>query len=1346
MQNSVYLTVGLHNMLIYYGQEDTGSRLLLEYSGPGVARTVVNSNVLCSSRQPLVSGVPVSVSYSPALGVKITGQTFNSTVPAVNNGGSPITQYSLTSATAQPLPAGITVGTNGVISADASVPVGDYSINLTLVNANGVTNFARVYKLVVSAAPLGVCGGTDPGGNPASVGFYAEYYSGSFNDDPNFFVTNTPGLVRVPDAPLDYSNSFLSSQAPIAGSNPQNFSAQYRSNIYIATAGTYTFYLTTDDGGFLWLDNAALDRPAQISKAAINHGGAHGAFTKQVSVNLAVGLHPMLVQYGQGAGTSRLMLEYEGPGIVRQVIPANVLCTSVPRPVAVNDSYETDANVPLQAASVLLNDSSPTGIALTVNTTPQTNPLHGSVTLQPNGTFVYTPSTGYIGQDSFTYEVCNSNNSSYCSQGVVSLIVNDPAYTRVGSAFTSAANCFILTKNEANQAGAIWRKNPLSLSTSFEVNFNARFSASGTTKDAGADGITFTLQSMGLNALGSNGSGMGYSSITPSLGVEFDTFAYPGNATELPEDHVAVNLNGNNVTNVAGPIQASATAVNIEDGIYHAIRIIWNKTENKLEIYFDGTLRLTYTNDVINNVFGGNPTVYAGFTAGTGVSFNEQGVCDIVFSAINSAPVAVNDSYSTSEDTPLNIVAPGVLTNDTDVDNDALTSVLVSNPGNGAVTLNPNGSFTYTPGLHFNGSDSFTYRTSDGSLTSNIATVTITVNPVNDAPVFTKGANQTVNENAGLQTVAGWATSIDDGDPELTQTLTFTVTNNNNALFSVQPTISATGTLTYTPAPNVSGVATVTVTLSDNGSNIAPNVNISATQTFTITVSLINSAPVFTKGANQTVNENAGPQTVVGWASGIDDGDPELTQTLTFTLNNNNSALFSVQPTISATGTLTYTPAPNANGVATVTVTLSDNGSNIAPNVNTSAAQTFTITVNPVNDAPVFTKGANQTVNENAGPQTVVGWASGIDDGDPELTQTLTFAATNNNSALFSVQPTISATGTLTYTPAPNANGVATITVTLSDNGSNIAPNVNISAAQTFTITVNPVNEAPIAVNDVYTTNEDTQLKMDPSGVLSNDSDPENSALTALLVSTTSNGSLILNPDGSFVYTPSTNFNGTDSFTYQASDGSLSSSIATVTITVNPINDQPLALDDQVLGYEGKPVSFDVLQNDSDVDGDVLTTTILSPPAKGTLKKTGNGTYEYTPESNFYGEDKFTYEVCDNGIPVLCNQATVVLKIFSSIDPIVVYEGISPNDDGMNDTWIIENIDDHPQNSVRIFNRWGDLVFEQQDYDNDVKVWKGNANRGTTLGGDQLPNGTYFYTIQLINSNIIKKGSVVINR
>src|SRR5207247_1595091 len=179
----------------------------------------------------------------------------------------------------------------------------------------------------------------------------------------------------------------------------------------------------------------------------------------------------------------------------------------------------------------------------------------------------------------------------------------------------------------------------------------------------------------------------------------------------------------------------------------------------------------------------------------------------------------------------------------------------------------------------------------------------------------------------------------------------------------------------------------VTVQLQDTGGSANGGTNGSAAQTFTITVTPVNDAPSFTKGPNQTVLEDAGPQTSNNWATAISKGPPnESDQGLTFViLNNSNPGLFSAGPAIHGTnGNLTYTPATNANGVATLTVQLQDSGDSANGGTNGSAAQTFTITVTAVNDAPSFTKGSDLTVNEDAGPQTNAAWATAISDGPPD--------------------------------------------------------------------------------------------------------------------------------------------------------------------------------------------------------------------------------------------------------------------------------------------------------------------------------------------------------------------------
>jgi uncharacterized protein (DUF697 family) len=418
-------------------------------------------------------------------------------------------------------------------------------------------------------------------------------------------------------------------------------------------------------------------------------------------------------------------------------------------------------------------------------------------------------------------------------------------------------------------------------------------------------------------------------------------------------------------------------------------------------------------------------------------------------------PTATPEGYAVNEDETLHTSAPGVLANDTDFF--ALTTVPAGGTSNGLLALLADGAFSYVPSVNFNGTDSFTYRARDASQNeSTAATVTITVRPVNDPPAFTMGASPTVTEDSGPQSMA-WATAISAGPSnEAGQALSFIVSNDNGALFSVQPTIAPDGTLSFTPAANANGSATVTVELRDDGGTANDGVDRTAAETFTVNILASNDAPRFTKGANQVVLEDAAQQTVGLWATGIISGPAnESSQAVDFVVTNDNNALFSVQPAVSSAGTLTFKPAPNQNGAATVTVRAHDNGGTANGGVDTSVAQTFTIAVTAVNDAPSFVKGPGLSVARDAGPQTVNGWATSIVTGPAnESSQGLTFVVTNDNNGLFAAQPKISPNGTLTYTPAATSSGPAwaTVSVQLRDNGGIANGGVDASATQTFTI------------------------------------------------------------------------------------------------------------------------------------------------------------------------------------------------------------------------------------------------------------------------------------------------------
>ena len=222
--------------------------------------------------------------------------------------------------------------------------------------------------------------------------------------------------------------------------------------------------------------------------------------------------------------------------------------------------------------------------------------------------------------------------------------------------------------------------------------------------------------------------------------------------------------------------------------------------------------------------------------------------------AISTPPVAAADIYSVNEDTTLTVdVFTGVLANDSDPEGAVLSAA--GGSGTPGLTLNPDGSFTYVPAPNFTGAVSFTYLASDAILSSLPVTVTINVNPANETPSFTKGGDQVVGSNLGAQTVAGWATAISQGTGEPDQLVDFLVTNSNNALFAVQPAVSADGTLTFAPAADATGIATVSVSLHDNGGTANGAADTSAAQTFTI---IVDDPPVVTtSGTSLLYTENS---------------------------------------------------------------------------------------------------------------------------------------------------------------------------------------------------------------------------------------------------------------------------------------------------------------------------------------------------------------------------------------------------------------------------------------------------------------------------------------------------------
>ena len=615
---------------------------------------------------------------------------------------------------------------------------------------------------------------------------------------------------------------------------------------------------------------------------------------------------------------------------------------------------------------------------------------------------------------------------------------------------------------------------------------------------------------------------------------------------------------------------------------------------------------------------------------------------------INDAPTAIAQTLATVEDTPKQIILTG-----TDIDGDALTYQIATQPTHGTLTgTAPN--LTYTPAANYNGPDSFTFVSRDAVHSSAVAIISLTVTPLNDAPVAL-GQALTIDEDTP-KTIKLTGTDI-DGDA-----LTFFITT-PPAHGTLNGTIPD---LIYTPLLNYNGPDTFAFTAKDAALTSAP-------AAINFTINKINDIPIATS-VSYTLAEDAS-LAVEPMAADVD-GDPLTYQVGTQPLHGT----LTVQPT----GKFLYKPSINYNGSDSFTFTAKDA-------VLTSNPAVVSFAISPVNDPPLALAQSLTTTEDTALPVSLTGTDI---DGD---SLTYTISSQPSHGALNGAAPN------LTYLSSPNYSGIDSFTYKVSDGTSD-------SAVVTVSLAVSPVNDSPIANSQNLTTNEDTNLNLvinasdvdgdvltyevtaspahgSLSGVIPNlayqpdanyngtDSftfiakdaqqsstpvqvnftvapvndapiaqplalsmpedtglpihlnatDVDDIVLSYSLTTTPTQGTLSgTAPD--FIYTPASNFNGTDTFNYIASDSLTSSAPVAVIITITSVNDAPSALAASYTLDEDTLVGVELLGTDT--DGDSLTYQILSPPNHGALSGTAPN-LTYTPNTNFYGTDSFSFVAKD---------------------------------------------------------------------------------------------------------------------
>ncbi len=621
-------------------------------------------------------------------------------------------------------------------------------------------------------------------------------------------------------------------------------------------------------------------------------------------------------------------------------------------------------------------------------------------------------------------------------------------------------------------------------------------------------------------------------------------------------------------------------------------------------IQADGSQRVVFTPD--SDYWG--PTLFR-YVVEDQYGLQSLGRVYLDVAPVNDVPVTAGENVAMDEDVGILLSSAQLLANDFDVDTptvgDVLSILRVSHAQHGLVRLDADGNVRFLPDRDYFGPASFVYWVSDGNGGLTPATVNLEIRPVNDAPVVA-GETIATDEDTVLlieqATLLANETDVDNPHSNLT---VFSVRNGQHGTVELMPD----GQIRFVPEQDFYGTATFFYTVYDGAGGYTEAMA-------TVDLAPVNDAPIVT-GEQFSGNEDEAPTftaaSLLANDRDVDDAQPSLTLVAVGNAQHGEVRL-------NADGSVSFIPEADYFGPASFKYTVSD------PHGATTTAR-VDIDLAPVNDAPRLrddviagTEDMALTIEAAA----LLANDSDVDDPHEALTITRVNGATHGTVSLNS-------DGTIRFVPDQDFFGDATFTYEVSDAA-------GATSTATATIHVVPVNDAPIANDNIVDGRKGVAITMTAAALLADDFDIDNphADLRIVGVSDAEHGTVRLNADGSVTFLPEPGYGGYPGaqghFTYTIADGAGGFATATTTVNLEKINTTPVAVDDGFSGYEDTPFIINTAQflsNDSDPDGDALTVTQVANAQHGTVEIQSDGQVRFTPNTDFYGQASFQYLVTD---------------------------------------------------------------------------------------------------------------------